>query len=330
MGLSTYVLPETGCYSACSFVFFAGKERKADGALGVHQVWGDDTDASTAQTVVSDILEAFVDFGVRQEVTSAMLRTRPEDMYVFSQSELERWGINAGDPMAQVAAAPPPSEEPPVVSIGPNISVVEQTTGRSVDGKTRTVPVLTKTDIGVILRANGFSDASISDIEVALRQGGISTLLDSGAEVRIMYGPARDGQSIPYRVMIQLRDETVSPVVGVALSDTGHYVLVRGDEEGVANAPSDGKGPRHGSLNATTHYVMLTSQKSEEEARQTAATIVSRFGPLFQGAALEVQRVDLGGKGIYYRVRVPANSFDDANAICTDVKNAGGDCFVIQ
>ena len=95
LGLATYVLPETGCYSACSFVFFAGSERLAEGELGVHQVWAEDADASTAQTVVSDILEAFSEFGVRQEVTSAMLRTVPEGMYVFSDRELIDWQINA-------------------------------------------------------------------------------------------------------------------------------------------------------------------------------------------------------------------------------------------
>lgn len=94
LGLSTYVMPDTGCYSACSFVFLAGKERLVEGELGVHQVWGEDADASTAQTVVSDILEAFSEFGVRQEVTSAMLRTLPENMYIFSPRELADWQIN--------------------------------------------------------------------------------------------------------------------------------------------------------------------------------------------------------------------------------------------
>jgi hypothetical protein len=57
--------------------------------------------------------------------------------------------------------------------------------------------------------------------------------------------------------------------------------------------------------------------------------MVTRFGPLFGGANLEVQRVDLGERGIYYRVRVPANSLQEANSICTNVKAAGGDCFTM-
>lgn len=94
LGISTYVMPELGCYSACAFIFLAGKERLAEGEVGVHQVWGQEADASSAQTVVSDILDAFAEFGVRQEVSSAMLRTLPEDMYIFSQFELTEWNVN--------------------------------------------------------------------------------------------------------------------------------------------------------------------------------------------------------------------------------------------
>lgn len=74
-------------------------------------------------------------------------------------------------------------------------------------------------------------------------------------------------------------------------------------------------------------YVQLASQRSEQEARQTANALITRYGPLFGGANMEVQRVDLGTRGIYYRVRVPANSLQEANSICTNVKAAGGDCF---
>ena len=76
-------------------------------------------------------------------------------------------------------------------------------------------------------------------------------------------------------------------------------------------------------------YVQLSSQRSEEAARATAQQIVARYGPLFGGANLEVQRVDLGERGIFYRVRAPAGSLAEANTICTNVKAAGGDCFTM-
>lgn len=81
--------------------------------------------------------------------------------------------------------------------------------------------------------------------------------------------------------------------------------------------------------NSAPAYVQLSSQRTEETARQTAEQIASRFGSLFGGASLEVQRVDLGERGIFYRVRVPANSLQDANTICSNVKANGGDCFTL-
>jgi len=214
MGLATYVLPETGCYSACSFVFFAGEQRRADGALGVHQVWGDDTDASTAQEVVSDILEAFATFGVRQEITSTMLRTKPEDMYVFSQDEIARWGINAGDPMSLVEAAA------------------------------------------------------------------------SGEEV-------------------QASDEPTDP------------------------GPASGKQPRAKPEASADYYVQLGSQRSENDARTAALSILSRYGTILQRADLEIQRVDLGQQGVFFRILVPAASRSEATAMCEEIRAAGGDCILL-
>lgn len=78
--------------------------------------------------------------------------------------------------------------------------------------------------------------------------------------------------------------------------------------------------------NSAPAYAQLASLRSEEEARQAAQSLVTRFGPLFGGANMEVQRVDLGARGIYYRVRVPAQSVQAAGNICTNVVAAGGDC----
>ncbi len=76
-------------------------------------------------------------------------------------------------------------------------------------------------------------------------------------------------------------------------------------------------------------YVQLASQRSEDAARQSAQSMSTRFGVLFGGAAPEIQRVDLGERGIYYRVLVPAASRDAAANICTNIKAAGGDCLLL-
>lgn len=76
-------------------------------------------------------------------------------------------------------------------------------------------------------------------------------------------------------------------------------------------------------------YVQLSSQRTPEAAEATRRDMASRFGGLFGGAQLEIQQVDLGARGIYYRVRLPAGSLADANTICNSVKANGGDCFTI-
>ncbi|QQR40823.1 SPOR domain-containing protein [Devosia rhizoryzae] len=76
-------------------------------------------------------------------------------------------------------------------------------------------------------------------------------------------------------------------------------------------------------------YVQLSSQRSEDAARESAQAIATRYGVLFGGANLEIQRVDLGERGIYFRVLVPAADRAGASNICTNVKAAGGDCLIL-
>lgn len=92
--------------------------------------------------------------------------------------------------------------------------------------------------------------------------------------------------------------------------------------EPVAAAPA-------ASVGGGAAYVQLASQRTEEAARQSAQAIATRYGVLFGGANLEIQRVDLGERGIYYRVLVPAASREGAANICTNIKAAGGDCLLL-
>jgi hypothetical protein len=96
-GMRTYVPRDMGCYSACAYVFLAGLDRQADGELGVHQISADVADLVLAQTTLGDVLDALKEYGVDQQVISHMLRTPPDDMYVFNSDELEEFGISSGD-----------------------------------------------------------------------------------------------------------------------------------------------------------------------------------------------------------------------------------------
>ena len=122
--ISTLILEDSGCYSACSFVYFAGVERVAEGELGVHQISGS-ADVQSAQLSLSDVIEYLNRYGVSAEVITRMLRTPPDEMYVFSQAEIAALGINRvaeedrqvpdipqQAPAAPSIAATPPSTRP--------------------------------------------------------------------------------------------------------------------------------------------------------------------------------------------------------------------------
>lgn len=132
-GMSTLVASGMGCYSACAYIFFAGTPRYAEGELGVHQISAEVADLVLAQTTLSDVLDALDEFGVEQDIITVMLRTPPEQMYIFTVTEIAQLGINQGGPVrvAEITIATPLTNEPaddtqvtPVVT-----EPVEPTTG---------------------------------------------------------------------------------------------------------------------------------------------------------------------------------------------------------
>ena len=55
----------------------------------------------------------------------------------------------------------------------------------------------------------------------------------------------------------------------------------------------------------------------------------SRYASVIGGQNAIVKRVDLGAKGIYYRAMVgPFGSSEEANRVCSELKAAGGSCFI--
>jgi len=99
---NTWITAGSECYSACSIAFLAGKLRLADGLLGVHQISGVNDDSLT-QSVISDVFDSLRQFGTPDALVSRMLRTPPDEIYVFSADELEDLGINrrSGDISAE-------------------------------------------------------------------------------------------------------------------------------------------------------------------------------------------------------------------------------------
>lgn len=201
--MATVVERGDGCYSACSYIFFAGAPRFAEGELGVHQISAEVADLVMAQTTLSDVIDALGEYGVQQVVIVRMLRTPPEDMYVFTQTELSEWDINRGGPI-EVADVDPPQ----TVTITPE------------------------------------PEAEPAGKDIAA-------------------------------------------------------------------------------------FVHLAQQSSEEEAERSLEYARDRWASVLGSAVPEIEKSEVT-QGTVYRVRVPAPSVENANAICAAIKQAGGGCFVTR
>lgn len=103
--IATLIPADARCFSACAYLFFAGRERVADGRLGVHQISADLPDLETAQLAISDIIDVLNRFEAPIEVLTVMFRTPSDRMHVFSPQEIADYGIERRRD-AEPAAAP--------------------------------------------------------------------------------------------------------------------------------------------------------------------------------------------------------------------------------
>ena len=93
--LTTFVPAKGSCTSACAFMFFAGKERKSQGQLGVHQFYSSNGEKSDnisktqkyAQFTTSEIIGFLNEFGTPPFVFEKMFAQ--QNMYYFSEEELK-------------------------------------------------------------------------------------------------------------------------------------------------------------------------------------------------------------------------------------------------
>ncbi len=89
-----------------------------------------------------------------------------------------------------------------------------------------------------------------------------------------------------------------------------------------------GAGP---ALAAGDYFVQLASVKSDQSARQEWTRLRKAHPALLGDLALEVQRADLGDRGIYYRIRTgPFPNRATAQDMCAQIKAAKLDCLVVR
>ncbi|MBO9098711.1 MULTISPECIES: SPOR domain-containing protein [unclassified Rhizobium] len=82
------------------------------------------------------------------------------------------------------------------------------------------------------------------------------------------------------------------------------------------------------SASAGGYGMQIASLPSEQEAKRSQANMAAKYASVIGGHPMEVRKVDIAGKGTYYRVRVAVGSKDDAAALCVKFRAAGGTCLI--
>jgi Na+-transporting methylmalonyl-CoA/oxaloacetate decarboxylase gamma subunit len=79
-----------------------------------------------------------------------------------------------------------------------------------------------------------------------------------------------------------------------------------------------------------THVVQLGAYGSAERAETGWLVVKNRHSILLAGLGNDIQRADLGARGVFYRLRTEALALEEARDLCVDLKAAGQDCLVVQ
>jgi hypothetical protein len=74
--------------------------------------------------------------------------------------------------------------------------------------------------------------------------------------------------------------------------------------------------------------MQIASQPSEAAAQSSYQDLARRYGGVLQGRDVNIVKAEIPGKGTFWRVRVPAESRNEAISLCENYKAAGGNCFV--
>ncbi|HEU4549240.1 MAG TPA: SPOR domain-containing protein [Rhizomicrobium sp.] len=101
---------------------------------------------------------------------------------------------------------------------------------------------------------------------------------------------------------------------------------------GVATAAPRSLGrPAAAPAGTGSFFLQIGAYKSQADAETAWKTFQARHATLLSGHGLDVQRVDLGDKGVWYRARVGSFSDRDvALALCDRLKADGGACFLAR
>ncbi|MCK3777654.1 SPOR domain-containing protein [Ensifer sesbaniae] len=165
--------------------------------------------------------------------------------------------------------------------------------------------------------------ASANDDQVALAATGNANLEEVPVRSVTTTAPAEKAPTP------QARPAEQPAKVAAAAAEGGN---VRPAEEQAAATPEAQPPQQVATASVPTggYYIQVASLPSEAEAQKSYNSLSSKFGSVIGGRGVDIRKAEIAGKGTYYRVRIPAGSKEEANALCSKYKGAGGSCLVTK
>ncbi|MEF2545933.1 SPOR domain-containing protein [Aurantimonas sp. E1-2-R+4] len=179
------------------------------------------------------------------------------------------------------------------------------------------------------MRGNGAALIEASSRSMVPADANASVLVQSSSGVPVPALRPGSDNAAPVRVATVTTPEPMSYAGGstavAALQTTAPETV-----GSIAAAPATTPVPAAQTPGADGYFVQISSQPSESAAKQTSQTLGQRYAEVIGQRDLVIQSADIPGKGTYYRVRIATGSKAEASTLCTELKSAGGSCFVAR
>ena len=89
--------------------------------------------------------------------------------------------------------------------------------------------------------------------------------------------------------------------------------------------------PSQPAVTPGSYVVQIASSQNRGDAEANWARLQTSLGAMVSGLGPDIERADLGSRGVWYRLRVgPFNSRGEADQFCRSLKTRGRDCLVKQ
>ncbi|UDF29673.1 UNVERIFIED_ORG: SPOR domain-containing protein [Roseateles sp. XES5] len=105
---------------------------------------------------------------------------------------------------------------------------------------------------------------------------------------------------------------------------------VSGTQTAAATGTQTGEQTQVAAVAPGSYVIQIASLPSEAEAQKSYNSLSSKFSSVIGGRGVDIKKAEIPNKGTFFRVRIPAGSREEANALCNRYKGAGGSCLVTR